>query len=186
MIELALGSTVMAFVFAGMMGAFVQSRRLTEGSVFQNSAITVIQGYLEQIKNMDFSEIPYYSGSTLKRGSITTADNTIYTQLDSDTMDVLRISTGTPLSAATVTPGVVPSGVVDNLKLIDINDTPESTDDDLIMHLWIWIAPLDSAALGIGQARSIQIVYSWGFKNGGRTQTYVDSITTIRSVVPTF
>ncbi len=188
LIELALGLTVMSVVFAGTLGAFVQSRRMTEGSVFQNSATTVIQGYLEQMKNMDFWEVPYYSGSTLMRGSATTSDPTIYTQLDSDTMDPLQISSCAPLLPSSITPGVVPSisGLVDNYKLIDINDTPDNPDDDLQMHLWVWVTPMDSTASGVGPARCIRIVYTWSFNNGGISRANVDSITTIRSVVPTF
>ncbi len=188
LIELALSLTVMSVVFAGTLGAFVQSRRMTEGSVFQNSATTVIQGYLEQMKNMDFWEIPYYAGSTLMRGSIATADPTIYTQLDSATLDTLRISSCAPLLPSSVPPGVVPtlSGLVDNFKLIDINDTPANTEDDLQMHLWVWITPLDNTGSGIGPTRCIRIVYMWSFNNGGISRANVDSITTIRSVVPTF
>ncbi|WP_324726061.1 hypothetical protein [Actomonas aquatica] len=178
----------MSVVFAGTLGAFVQSRRMTEGSVFQNSATTVIQGYLEQIKNMDFWEIPYYDGGTLYRGSVTTADATIYTQLDSVTMDTLQISSCAPILPANVTPGVVPTtaGLVDNYKVIDINDTPDTTQDDLRMHLWVWVSSLDNTAGGVGPSRCIRIVYTWSFNNGGISRANVDSITTVRSVVPTF
>ena len=188
LIELALGVSVMSVVFAGTLSAFVQSRRMTEGSIFQNSATTVIQGYLEQIKNIEFQDIPYYSGSTLMRGAITTSDDTIYTQLDSDTLDVLRISSGTPILPSAVTPGIVPSveGLVDNFKAIDINDTPDDTRDDLIMHIWVWVNPLDNAAAGVASSRSIKVVYTWSFNNGGIARTEVSSIATIRSVVPTF
>lgn len=176
----------MAMVFVGVMGAFIQSRRMTETSIFQNSAVTVIQGYMEQIKNMDFSEIPYYSGSSLMRGTINTTDDKIYTQLDSETLDVLRISPGTPIDPQSVTLGQVPEGVVDNEKLIDINDTPATTDDDLLMHIWIWVAPLDNASIGVSPSRSFNIVYTWSFTDGGIKQTHVDAVATIRSVVPTF
>lgn len=188
LIELAIGVTVLSVVFAGTLGAFVQSRRMTEGSVFQNSATTVIQGYLEQMKNMDFWELPYYQGETLMRGSVSTSDATIYTQLDSDVLDVLTISSCSPLTVANVTPGTVPTveGLVDNYKLIDINDTPDIADDDLHLHLWVWVTPLDNASTGVGPARSIRIIYTWSFNNGGISRSNVDSITTIRSVVPTF
>ncbi len=188
LIELAIGVTVLSVVFAGTLGAFVQSRRMTEASVFQNSATTVIQGYLEQMKNMDFWELPYYQAGTLMRGSISTTDPTIYTQLDSDVLDVLTISSCSPLTVANVTPGRVPSieGLADNFKRIDINDTPEISDDDLLLHLWIWVTPLDNVSTGVGPARSIHIVYTWSFNNGGISRANVDTITTIRSVVPTF
>ena len=186
LIEMAMGVSVMSVVFAGVMGAFVQSRKMTEGSIFQNSAVTVILGYLEQIKNMDFVEIPYYSGNTLMRGTIATNDDVLYTQLDSDTMDILRISTGTPITAGSVTPGTVPAGVVDNYKVVDINDTPDTSADDLMMHIWIWIAPLDNPGSGVAAARSINVVYTWAFNNGNIQETNVESIATIRSAVPTF
>ncbi|MCF3649723.1 type IV pilus modification PilV family protein [Synoicihabitans lomoniglobus] len=186
LIETALGAVVMSMVFAGMMSAFVQSRRLTEGSIFQNSTVTVVQGYLEQIKNMDFASIPHYDGDTLRRGTVITDDANIYTRLDADTLDVLQISPGAPIAKSTVIPGEVPEGVVDNFKQIDINDTPETTADDLNLHVWVWITPLDDADNGVGPSRRIRMVYTWSFNNGGISQTYVDSITTIRSVVPTF
>lgn len=186
LIELAIGSTVMAMVFAGVAGTFIQSRRLTESSIYMNSALTVVQGYLEQIKNLEFAELPYYTADGLFRGTHATADDQVYTQLDSETYDTLSISPGTPPDASTLTPYATPPGAVDNFKSIDVNDTPDNPDDDLAMNLWIWIQPLEDPIAGIAPARSITIIYNWTFNDGGISNRFIDSIVTVRSVVPTF
>jgi hypothetical protein len=186
LIEVAMGATIMAVVFGGLAGTFLQSRRLTESSIYMNSALTVVQGYLEQIKSLEFSDLPYYRSGTLYRGIITSTDDKVYTQLDSDVYDILRISPGTPPNASLLVPYATPETAVDNFKTIDINDTPDNADDDLKMNIWIWITPLDDAVNGIAASRAITIIYNWTFTDGGISRRQLDCIVTVRSAIPTF
>lgn len=207
LIEVVVSVSVLALVASGILAALIQSRRLTESSIYHNSTVTAMQGYLEQMKNMEFNELPYYDGETLMRGSIVTGDNVIYTRLDNDTPDPLRLSSGpipalsafqTAARAASVgmTSGAVSrtasitslafgEGMIDNVKVIDINNTP-TTVDDLVLHVWVWITPLESDADGVSAARAITMMYCWTFTDGRRVRTGTDTVRTVRSAVPTF
>jgi type II secretory pathway pseudopilin PulG len=211
LVEITVSMTILAMIMTGVIAVLVQSRRLTEGSIAQNSATTIVQGYIEQMKNMELSDLPYYTSSgTLMPGSGTTADatlpyynytsnslvtgpkagctasNDISTRLDETNKDPLFISSGTPPDTSTITPGAAaPSGVVDNVKLIDINDTDDNS-DDLQLRLWVWVQDMTGSGISATTVRSITIIYQWRVKDGARFRYSLGSVRTIRSDVPTF
>lgn len=185
--EVCISATVLAMLVLGILTALLQSRRLTEGSIYQNSAITIVQGYLEQMKNMEFTSLPY----TLADGSIhagpgSTVDE-VLTRIDESTLDTLRISTGAIPNVASITPGSTGStGIIDNDKVIDINQSA-TTNDDLRLRLWVWIQDLsNSNSTTPCQALAITIIYQYRITNGTRSRWYVGSVRNIRSSVPTF
>ena len=58
LVETAISMGVLAVLMVGVLSALMLSRRMTEGSIYQNSALTIIQGYIEQMKNMEFASLP--------------------------------------------------------------------------------------------------------------------------------
>jgi hypothetical protein len=159
---------------------------VTEGSIFQNSATTIVQGYIEHIKNMEFSALPYYNSSgTLVAGSGSTT-NEIATRLDDVTPDPLLISSGSPPALSNIIPGgTTPNGVIDNLKSININQTT-NTSDDLQLKLWVWVQDISDSSIGATQVRAITIIYQWRFASGSSTRWYIGTVRSIRSAVITF
>lgn len=212
LVEISVSMTLFALIIIGVIGVLIQSRRLTEGSIYQNSATTIVQGYVEQMKNMELSDLPYYTsagtlvagtgssadanlpyytytGSTLVAGPQAgcTASNDVPTRLDEVVHDPLFISSGTPPNVATITPGNnAPSGVIDNVKYIDINQTPDNAADDLQIRLWVWVQDLSSGSPSTTAVRSIIIIYQWRVKDGARFRYWIGTVRTIRSDVPTF
>lgn len=186
LIEVAISVAIFAVLMIGVLGAMIQSRKMTESAIYQNSAVTITQGYIEQMKNMDFNELPYYQGNALMRDGETTIDPVIYTQLDVDTYDTLSISPGPVPSRNFIKKGKRPTGVVDNNKLIDINNTPNDPTDDLGLNIWVWIMALDDPSTRVGDSRQITIVYNWSFDAGSVNMDFRDTVTTVRSRVPTF
>ncbi|HTJ79103.1 MAG TPA: hypothetical protein VL357_08915 [Rariglobus sp.] len=211
LVELAVSMSLLALLMIGIIAVLIQSRRLTEGSICQNSANTIVQGYIEQTKNMELTDLPYYTGGgTLIAGSGTAADanlpyynytsntsvagprtgcsanNEIPTLLDETTRDPLFISSGDPPALSSITPGAAaPSGVVDNVKLVDINQTPSNNADDLQLRLWVWIKDLTGTGTDATIVRSITIIYQWQVKDGARFRYSIGTVRTIRSDVPT-
>ena len=57
LIEVMLALSVLTMVSLTILSAVLLSRRLAESNVYQNTALTVTQGYLEQIKSMDYDVI---------------------------------------------------------------------------------------------------------------------------------
>jgi type II secretory pathway pseudopilin PulG len=178
LLEVLISLAVLSICLGGILSTLGQSRRLTEASIFQNSTVTILQGYIEQMKNMEYDQVtvsPASGASTL----------TIPTLLDEATPDPLTVSSGTPPSTLPAI-GTTPTGAVNNSRVIDINNTPSNPNDDLNLNLWIWVNDLTGTATNVQRAKSITIIYTWQFRDGNRIRSYRDTVRTIRSVVPSF
>lgn len=206
LVEVMISSLVLSLVMFGSMSALVQNRKLTETSIFQNAAMTVIQGYMEQIKEAKFSTVPYYRDGVLVPANTddpieglatenrAKAIKTYLNNTDVDTVgnengetitDYLLISSGTPIAATAVVPGgPAPTGVIDNLKIIDVNQT-ESKKDDLRLRIWVWVDDISSPSIDATQVRSIKLIYQWKMTDNPTARWFVGSARTMRSSVPT-
>lgn len=121
--EVLIAIFVMALLTLGILSILIQSRRLTEGSIYQQTATTVASGYLEQLRNMDLASLCNYdtNGNAQLTASYTLP--TLYPQPDTSTeatSDPIATTPGTPPSPSSITPGTTPSGIVDNLKSFDM------------------------------------------------------------------
>lgn len=130
LIEVVIALTVLAISMGGIFATLIQSRRLTEASVVQGSALTIVQGYVEQMKSLEILELVGGTTDVYGNPTLTTTSYAIPTRSDSTTLDPLMTSTGTPPDISTLTPGVTPSGVVDNLKNFDMAKDLLATDSD--------------------------------------------------------
>ena len=119
LVEVMFATGVLTIALGGILATFMQSRRLTEGSVYQNAALTIVQGYMEQIKNMDLVSMV---GGADPNGLpvLNSTSFTIPVYFDRVTPDGLKTSTGTPPTIASINNGVTPVGVQDNLKGFDM------------------------------------------------------------------
>lgn len=129
LVEVMFAVGVLTLTLGGLLATFMQSRRLTEGSVYQNAAVTIVQGYIEQMKNMDLGQmVGGYdaSGNPL----LNTGSFSIPVYYDKYTLDSLQTSTGTPPAITAINNGVTPAGgaVVDNLKTFDMAKDLDATD----------------------------------------------------------
>lgn len=198
LVEVMVAVLVLAMFVGGMLATLIQSRNLTEGSIYQNSANTIMHGYVEQIKNMEFTDLPYTSGTTLVPGSVAGAASTILTRgvrrvsgadgkMENIT-DPLLISTSATIPApSAILAANTPSGVADNIKLYDINNTPGNEADDLRLRVWIWVRDLSDSSTDATNLRGITILYSWRPNNTtSNARSFVGTVRTIRSAVPTF
>lgn len=173
----------------GIFGSLLYARSMSEGSIFQNAAVTAVQGYIEQMKNMEFNDLPCITDDgTVVAGSGTTSTQ-VPTRANATDTDPLTISTATTfpdLSTIGITAAGAPSGVTDNLKLIDVNNTPGDTADDLLLNLRVWIQDVGNTGISATQVRAITIHYAWRSSAGQTGRTLRSSVRTIRSAVPTY
>jgi Tfp pilus assembly protein PilV len=118
--EVMVSMLILTMLCMGLLAGLLQSRRLTDGSVCQNSAQAAVQSYIEQLKNMSAATLCNNTAS----GVPTSTSYSIPTEINDSTADALYTSTGAPPDISTLTPGVSePSGVVDNLKDIAADPT---------------------------------------------------------------
>jgi prepilin-type N-terminal cleavage/methylation domain-containing protein len=176
LVEIMMASVVMSIVLGGLLSMIMQSRRLTESSIVQNSAVNIVQGYLEQMKSMDYASV------TL---SPATGTATIATQLNESATDPLTLSNGTPPTTLPAI-GTTPTGAVDNVKSIAIRYPTVNPNDTLSLNLWIWVVDLTGSSTYVTNAKSITMIYTYTFRDGGRLRQTRGTIRSIRSVVPTF
>lgn len=196
LVELAIASTLLAMGVIGSFSSLLYARKLSEGSIYQNAALTAVQGYIEQMKNMEFADLPY----TTSDGTAITGSGATSTQVPTMLIstsgtatvavsDPLVISTATTipdLSTIGITASTTQSGVTDNVKLIDVNSTPDDTSDDLRLNLRVWIQDISNSGVSATQVRSITIQYAWRNSAGQTGRVLRSSIRTIRSAVPTY
>lgn len=115
LIEILIALSILAMTMAGVYATLMQSRRMTEGSVIADTALTIVQGYVEQMKNMELSQmvggVDVFGNPKLASGSFV-----MPTLLNQTAPDPITVSSGTPPAISSLTPGVTPTGVQDNLK----------------------------------------------------------------------
>ena len=182
--EIIVAMGILSFVVAGTYGSFLTARRLTEATVYKSASTAAVQGYLEQIKNMDYTLV-YLSpvaGTAMTGNYSITSGNFIATQADETTTDNLVLSPLPRLSASSVSVGTVPSAVYDNVKVFTVNRA-----NDLTIHVWVWVE--DMTPTGVTppqQVKGITMVYMTEFRDGGNKRFEISSLRTFRSQVPTF
>jgi hypothetical protein len=148
LVEVAVAMGVMSIMMGGILAALMQTRRLGSASVAQSCALTVVQGYIEQLKNMPLQQFvnslptdpqdnPNLTASfildTVKDQSLPIgglnptsklATTPTTTTLTTGTAGLPGYYTSLAAEIATLTgatPGVTPAGVEDNLQRFDMD-----------------------------------------------------------------
>lgn len=166
LIEVMIAAMIMSILGFGTLSGLLQARRMTEGSIYLNTATTIAQGYIEQLKNMDFD------------------------LLDNATIDNL-INQGNPDSLI-VSPMVANPEIgndetdMTNTRLIDINNTPETETDDLVFSVIVYIEDITDLKAGVEESRRIVMRYEYTDGSTGTVRQFGNTIYAIRSQVPSF
>lgn len=183
LVEVVTAVGLIAIVSTSLIAASVLTRRLTEIAVYQSSVAAIMQGYLEQIKNMPYDMLPLSppSGTSMVSGTYA-GQYSVATQKDDVTADPLVLSPLAPLTTASLAPPTVPTAVYDNSKVFDVNRAA-----DLTIHVWIWIEDKTPGGFGATQqAKAITLLYMWQIQDGTTTRSYTGVIKNLRSLVPTY
>ncbi len=183
LIEVLIASLVMTIIMCGVLTTMIQSRRLTEGSIVQNSANTILQGYIEQIKALDFNSANV-SPTTAPNPPVVGTSVYVATEIGSGVSDKLYLSAGSPPTSMPAI-GTTPTGAVDNLKSIPLKIPSVNPNDTLSLNIWLWINAMNDPTNHITDTKSVTMIYTYNFLDGGRSKTIRGSVRTIRSVVPT-
>lgn len=166
LVEVMVAMIILGFSALGILNGLMQSRRYTELAIHENTALNIAQGYIEQIKNMEFASLD---------------EDVLPTLFHEGVEDTLAVS---PLPAD---PEKGDSSTdLSNKKLIDINNTPGDNTDDMGLNVIIYIEDITDEANKIGQARRIILRYESTFTDGYRVVNQTDVLYAIRSEIPTF
>lgn len=157
---------ILSFMAVGVLSSMLQSRRMTEGSIYQGTATTVAQGYIEQMKNMDYRLLD---------------EAVIPDFMSQGTIDSLAVS---PLPEDPET-GDADTDLL-NSRPLDINNTPDDPDDDLVIDYVVYIQDITDFANGIGNSRRIILRWSYTASTPRGPVPFTNTLYAIRSRVPTF
>lgn len=166
LIEVMVGAVIFTITGVGVLSGLLQARKMTEGSIYVATATTVAQGYIEQIKNMEFNLL---DGATIPE------------LISQGVADSLTIS---PL-ASNVEVGDPNTDVV-NTRSIDINNTPNNTVDDLDISFVVYVQDITDEANGIGDSRRIVLRWYYTDNTSGTNVHVGNTLYAIRSRIPTF
>lgn len=211
--EIMVAMGVMALVMGGVLSSLMQTRRLAASSVAQNCAITIVQGYIEQLKNMPLQQFVNANPTDTQDNPQLATSFVLPTMKDQLNTSVQLATTPSTVALSTLTggtPGITPTGVVDNLQSFDMDSRstsgtttwaaawpganttltpyPSTTPakSDLRMNFWVQISDLTPSASAKCKAYGIVIVYTWQYLDGGRVKYVKDSVRSVRSAVQTF
>lgn len=165
LVEVMVAAVILSLIGFGTLSGMLQARRMTQGSINEGTAMTVAQGYLEQMKNMQFSLL---DGSEITE---------LINQGAADTLKV---------SPTVSNPEVGGGSDISNVKSLDINNTPNDPGDDLVIDFVLYIENLTDLASEVGEARRIVIRYSYSDNSQRGRRSVTNTLVTVRSDVPTF
>lgn len=165
LVEIMIAAAVLSIVGLGTVSGLLQARKMTEGSIRSGTATTIAQGYLEQMKNMDF----------------TLLDVSPITELRiQGTSDTLTVS---PLAEDPETGG---ASDIENVRSFDLNNTPNDTGDDLVISFILYVDNITNEANGVGDTRRIILRHEYTDNTSGANRSVSNTLYSIRSNIPTF
>ncbi len=213
LIEVVTALSVISLVIVGVLGSMVQTRKLAAVSITQSCALTIVQGYIEQLKNLPLQSFVNASPTDLMNNPNLAVSFTLPTLKDASNTTIQLKTTPSGIAASTLTgatPGTTPTGVVDNLQSFDMDSrnvagtdswsavwpganttltaypTTNPGQTDLRMNFWVQITDLTPTSSPKCKAYGVLIVYSWQYLDGKRVKYLMSSVRTIRSAVQTF
>lgn len=212
LVEVMVALSVMVIVLVGVLATFIQSRRLTAATLAQNCALTIVQGYVEQLKNLPLKDFVNASPTDPQDNPNITTSFTLPTIKDQESAassDIELTTTPSTVDSSLLlnaTPGTTPTGAVDNLQSfkLDVDNAAGTTTwkaawpnaktfpsttpgtNDLLMNFWVQITDLTPSSSAKCKAYGVLIVYTWQFKDGVRVHYVSGSVRTIRSAIQTF
>jgi hypothetical protein len=160
LVELVISMAVMTIVSVSVISVTFLIRSTAEQAVYQNTALTLAQGYLEQLRSLDYASLSAAatsSGNTL--ALINAAGNTV------------RDEAGNLLNAGDWAREVV---------FLDVN-TRGANIQPLTFRFRPVLTNMPSTAAGVEITVFFETTYNWGV-----TRTYRGALRSVRSSVPTY
>ena len=175
LVEIMVSMTLLVVVMLGFLSTFLQSRRLTEGSVLHAAATSLFYGIVEQMKGLSYTELlpstavdddaptdvkdkPPYIRIRINQ-DVTKWLRVVYTQAP----DAAQAPTTTP--AASVKSSDI--GAIDNyLGNLPLSTVTGTTSQDLALNLWIWIDEISGK--DADEVKKVTIVYTYSYMDGGK------------------
>jgi hypothetical protein len=179
----------MAMFLLGFLNTFVMSRRITEGSVIQSAASSLVDGLVEQMKMIPYDQMPSTTTDTQQTlydafgGSKTPPY--IRVRLNQDqltwllcTNNLLKTTFVAPTSTPTST-SVLDATQKNTLGPFKLSSVSGANSQPLTVNLWVWV---DQIANGdIVDAKCVTVVYAYNFNDGHTVRSVINREVFVRS-----
>jgi hypothetical protein len=197
LVEVMVSFAVLAAVMLGFISAIVQSRRITESSVLQSAATSMVYGLIEQMKSLDYTTLmPSYAVDPFSPTAIQTASPyipVVRLRIHQDLTVWLRVrhttSDGTPkapatcpaASAAASSVGSSPGALDNYTGSIPMSTVTGTTSQSLNLNIWVWIDEIPDSTKDVSDAKRVTVVYTYSYLDGAVTKTVRDMEVFIRT-----
>jgi hypothetical protein len=180
LVEVVVSMAVLASVMLGFLGAFVQSRRITESNVLQAASTSLAYGIIEQIKQLDYATLlPNYETDP-DAGSLTPPY--LRVRLNQDSVVWLRVVHNTdpdnllgPTSTPDPTATAASVGAIDNfIGALPLSTVSNIAAQQINLNLWVWIDEIPDLDNDVSDVKKITVVYTYTYQDGSRTRVMRD------------
>lgn len=181
LVEVMVSLTLMATVMVGFIGSFIQSRRVTESNVLHAAATSMIYGVIEQIKQLDYSDLlPNYETDPF--APVTLTPPYLRVRINQSTVVWLKVvhtpAPGTP-QAPTTTPSASAtaasvSAVQNYIGSIPLSTVTGTTAQQINLDIWVWIDEIPDTTNDVSEVKKVTVVYTYSYVDGSSIRTVRD------------
>lgn len=183
LVEVMVSLVLMATVMVGFIASFVQSRRVTESNVLHAAATSMIYGIVEQIKQLDYTNLlPNYEVDPF--APVATTPPYIRVRINQSTVVWLKVvhtaapgapkgptTTPAPMAAA-ATAGAGGTAAIQNyIGSIPLSTITGSRSQQINLDIWVWIDEIPNSAYDVSEVKKITVVYTYSYVDGSVTRT---------------
>lgn len=198
LVETVMGMTVLTMLAAGTTAGVLLSQRIANSNVAQNTAFTVAQGYMEQVKSMEYvllttahdnyiqNKSAVDGWGVLANDAYTTNSTAAKIMLDTKSIDSSLAGTAAITNIEMDAPLYIGAQVQRDV-LLDIKDPGLDTQRELMMPMrfQIDINNLNDTAVDY-RALEITIAYEYEAKLRGARVWRTEQLNFVKSFAPTF
>ena len=175
LVEIMVSMSLLVVVMLGFLSTFLQSRRLTEGSVLHAAATSLFYGIVEQMKGLSYTELlPSTAVDDDAPTDVKDKPPYIRIRINQDVTKWLRVvyteSPDAPQAPTTTPAASVKSsdiGAIDNyLGNLPLSTVTGTASQDLALNLWIWIDEISGT--DADEVKKVTIVYTYSYMDGGK------------------
>jgi hypothetical protein len=178
LVEVMVALSLLTTFMLGFLGAFVQSRKVTESSVMHAAATSLVYGIIEQIKQLDYTDA--LPSQVVDPGDPnSTVPPLVRVRINQNTIKWLRVVyTAAPGAGAAPSTTPAPSATAGSVSAIDNNlgalplsTITGTTSQSINLNLWIWVDEIPDTTKDVSEVKKVTVVYTYAYQTGGSTRT---------------
>lgn len=193
-----IGMALLVILAGAIISAVFVGRNLAESNIYQNTSFTVAQGYVEQIRSIEYVLLTNASDayernksavdawSVIKNDAYLTNSIARKIMLETKSIDVSATGVASSIEMETSAPLYVGAWVGRNV-LIDVRDIGEETQRELVMPMRFKVEMNNlSGSSDDVEALEITLIYQYQVKLRGTPKWYEKELRFVHCNAPTF